>query len=82
MSEGLAWFKSSYSNTEGGDCLEVALDWRKSTYSNDSYNACVEVAPCPHSIHVRDSKLGPRSPRFAVPATAWAAFISYATRGA
>ncbi|NED11877.1 DUF397 domain-containing protein [Streptomyces sp. SID9124] len=23
-SEHLAWFKSSYSNTEGGQCLEVA----------------------------------------------------------
>ncbi|MEU4149513.1 DUF397 domain-containing protein [Streptomyces sp. NPDC026659] len=22
---GLAWFKSSYSGTEGGDCVEVAL---------------------------------------------------------
>ncbi|MGV9990545.1 DUF397 domain-containing protein [Streptomyces sp. NPDC003374] len=23
---GLAWFKSSYSGTEGGDCVEVAPD--------------------------------------------------------
>lgn len=25
MSEQLVWFKSSYSNTEGGECVEVAL---------------------------------------------------------
>ncbi|MCC9707250.1 DUF397 domain-containing protein [Streptomyces sp. MNU76] len=25
MSEQLAWFKSSYSDDEGGDCVEVAL---------------------------------------------------------
>lgn len=24
--ESLAWFKSSYSNTEGGQCVEVAAD--------------------------------------------------------
>lgn len=25
MSDGLAWFKSSYSNSEGGACVEVAV---------------------------------------------------------
>ncbi|MYQ98484.1 MULTISPECIES: DUF397 domain-containing protein, partial [Streptomyces] len=24
VASGLAWFKSSYSGTEGGDCVEVA----------------------------------------------------------
>ncbi|MFF2041698.1 DUF397 domain-containing protein [Kitasatospora sp. NPDC058170] len=24
MSTGLGWFKSSYSNSDGGDCVEVA----------------------------------------------------------
>ena len=24
MSDGLTWFKSSYSNSDGGDCVEVA----------------------------------------------------------
>lgn len=78
MNTELAWFKSSYSNSEGGECLEVALDWRKSTHSDASDNNCVEVAACPHTVHIRDSKLGPRSPRFAVPAPAWAAFVSHA----
>ena len=44
MSNELAWFKSSYSNSEGGNCVEVALSWRKSSYSNSEGGACVEVA--------------------------------------
>lgn len=78
MSEPLAWFKSSYSDSQGGECLEVACTWRKSSYSDDQGSACVEVAPCPHTIHVRDSKLGARSPRFSVSADAWTAFVAHA----
>ncbi|MFD7921321.1 DUF397 domain-containing protein [Streptomyces sp. NPDC059740] len=26
VASGLAWFKSSYSGAEGGDCVEVAAD--------------------------------------------------------
>jgi hypothetical protein len=82
MTQDLRWFKSSYSGTEGGACLEVAHDWRKSSYSDSQGGACIEVAPCPHTIHIRDSKLGPRSPRFTVPGAAWAAFVAYASSGA
>jgi len=70
----LAWFKSSYSGTQGDDCLEVALDWRKSTYSSDQDDSCVEVVPCPSTIHIRDSKL-PHSPQLALSAPAWSAFV-------
>ncbi|MFG2438345.1 DUF397 domain-containing protein [Streptomyces sp. NPDC048508] len=82
MSRDLRWFKSSYSGTEGGNCLEVALDWHKSSYSDDQGGACLEFAPCSHTVHVRDSKLGERSPRFAVAGAAWTAFVAYARRGA
>ncbi|MEU0838308.1 DUF397 domain-containing protein [Streptomyces sp. NPDC005962] len=44
MSTELAWFKSSYSDTGGGNCVEVALSWRKSSYSNSEGGNCVEVA--------------------------------------
>ncbi|EFL25288.1 putative toxin-antitoxin system, toxin component [Streptomyces himastatinicus ATCC 53653] len=44
MSNELAWFKSSYSNSEGGNCVEVALSWRKSSYSDTGGGNCVEVA--------------------------------------
>ncbi|UGY93578.1 DUF397 domain-containing protein [Streptomyces gobiensis] len=76
MSTELAWFKSSYSDSEGSACVEVALSWSKSSYSNDEGGACVEIATCPHSIHVRDSKDTP-GPQLTFPAPAWSAFISH-----
>ncbi|MET9516029.1 DUF397 domain-containing protein [Streptomyces sp. NPDC002994] len=77
MSDELNWFKSSYSDTEGSNCLEVALAWRKSTYSNTEGGACVEVATCPRTVHIRDSKVK-GGPQLAVPAPSWAAFVAYA----
>ncbi|MEU9100851.1 DUF397 domain-containing protein [Streptomyces sp. NPDC048361] len=44
MSTELAWFKSSYSGTEGDNCIEVALAWHKSSYSSGQGDNCVEVA--------------------------------------
>ncbi|MFE1173130.1 DUF397 domain-containing protein [Streptomyces sp. NPDC058773] len=76
----LAWFKSSYSGSQGDDCVEVAMSWRKSTYSSGSEGDCVEVATCPTTVHVRDSKLR-QSPEIAVAPGAWQRFVSYATRG-
>ncbi|MEU6984896.1 DUF397 domain-containing protein [Streptomyces sp. NPDC046324] len=75
----LSWFKSSYSGSDGGNCLEVAYDWRKSSYSGSEGGACVEVAAHPAAVHVRDSKLADRSPVFTVSPTAWAEFIAEAT---
>lgn len=74
----LAWFKSSYSGSNAGQCVEVALDWHKSSYSGTSGGECVEVATCPHTVHVRDSK-DPEGPSLAFPAEAWSAFLAYAT---
>ncbi|MCG0069683.1 DUF397 domain-containing protein, partial [Streptomyces tricolor] len=53
----LAWFKSTYSSNEGGECLEVACSWRKSSYSGSEGGDCVEVATHPTAIHIRDSKI-------------------------
>ncbi|MFF4368710.1 DUF397 domain-containing protein [Streptomyces sp. NPDC001594] len=57
MSTELMWFKSSYSGSEGGQCLEVAVTWRKSSYSGSDGGDCIEVATTPTAIHVRDSKV-------------------------
>lgn len=76
MTDQLTWFKSSYSDDEGANCVEVALDWFKSSYSDSQGGNCVEIAACPHTIHIRDSKLGEAGPTFAVPATAWAHFTA------
>ncbi|MFF4042756.1 DUF397 domain-containing protein [Streptomyces sp. NPDC001816] len=76
------WFKSSYSNGDGGDCVEVASDfpgaalWRKSSYSNGDGGNCVEVAHnIPGLVPVRDSKT-PHSPALILSATAWAPFVA------
>ncbi|MFE9700190.1 DUF397 domain-containing protein [Streptomyces sp. NPDC006270] len=77
MSTALNWFKSSYSGSEGGQCLEVAYDWRKSSYSGDEGGQCVEIAAHPAAVHVRDSK-DIEGPTFTVAPTAWSAFAAYA----
>ncbi|MYW29485.1 DUF397 domain-containing protein [Streptomyces sp. SID2119] len=77
MSSTLRWFKSSYSSSSGGDCIEVAFDWRTSSYSSGSGGECVEVAACPHAVHVRDSKVTD-GPTFAVAPDAWSAFVTWA----
>ncbi|MFD3569112.1 DUF397 domain-containing protein [Streptomyces sp. NPDC058667] len=74
----LAWFRSSYSDASGGNCIEVAYDWRKSSYSSGEGGNCVEVAAHPTTIHVRDSK-NPDGPQLAVSPTAWAAFVDVAS---
>ncbi|WP_306317653.1 MULTISPECIES: DUF397 domain-containing protein [unclassified Streptomyces] len=82
MNADLTWFKSSYSDSEGSNCLEVALEWRKSSYSDDQGGNCLEVAACASRIHVRDSKLGGEGPTFAATASAWNAFLAAHTRAA
>ncbi|MEU4894322.1 DUF397 domain-containing protein [Streptomyces sp. NPDC044780] len=73
----LVWFKSSYSGSEGGQCVEVAMDWRKSSYSGGEGGDCVEVAACPSTVHVRDSK-DTDGPNLTFPAHAWAEFVGFA----
>ncbi|MGW0282856.1 DUF397 domain-containing protein [Streptomyces sp. NPDC003236] len=75
------WLKSSYSNGDGGECVEVASDfpgaalWRKSSYSNGDGGNCVEVANnIPGLIPVRDSKR-PDGPALLIGAAAWAPFV-------
>lgn len=79
MSTTLHWFKSSYSGSEGGQCLEVAYDWRKSSYSGDEGGQCIEVSRHPTAVHVRDSK-NSEGPTFTVAPTAWSAFAAFAAR--
>ncbi|WP_328902568.1 DUF397 domain-containing protein [Streptomyces sp. NBC_00441] len=71
---GLNWFKSSYSGSQGGDCLEVAYNWHKSSYSSDQGGDCVEVAAHPAAVHIRDSKVA-EGPMLTVPPAAWSAFL-------
>ncbi|NED07160.1 DUF397 domain-containing protein, partial [Streptomyces sp. SID6648] len=63
---------SSYSGTEGGQCVEVA--WVKSSYSGTEGGQCVEIAAGTHAVLVRDSKAVP-GPVIRVSRDAWAGFI-------
>ncbi|MFD6433770.1 DUF397 domain-containing protein [Streptomyces venezuelae] len=70
----LMWFKSTYSSSDGGECLEAAYNWRKSSYSGSDGGNCIEVATHPTAIHIRDSK-NPDGPHFTVAPEAWTAFL-------
>jgi hypothetical protein len=74
---GADWFKSSYSNNSGGECVEGArlgAEWFKSSYSDNQGGACVEGALLPTGgIAIRDSK-DPQGPALLFPAAAWTAF--------
>ncbi|MFJ8078171.1 DUF397 domain-containing protein [Streptomyces sp. NPDC096176] len=72
----LAWFKSSYSSEEGGECVEVAVTWIKSSYSAGNGGECVEMAACPGAVHVRDSKDVTVS-MISVPVQAWSSFVGF-----
>ncbi|MFJ9179856.1 DUF397 domain-containing protein [Streptomyces sp. NPDC102360] len=76
------WRTSSYSNGEGGNCVEVAhgfvgaARWRKSTYSNGQGGDCLEVADgVPGIVPVRDSKVSDGDV-VVIGAAAWSAFVA------
>ncbi|MFB4300769.1 DUF397 domain-containing protein [Actinomadura sp. NTSP31] len=69
----IRWRKSSYSDHQGGNCVEVAELWRKSSYSDHQGGECVEVAGLAPVIGVRDSK-DPEGPRLMFGPAAWRAF--------
>ncbi|MFD7296946.1 DUF397 domain-containing protein [Streptomyces sp. NPDC059897] len=83
MNANRAWFKSSYSGAEGGQCLEAALEWRKSSYSGAEGGESLEVARA-SAIHVRDSKnADPNSgPTLAISADSWTTFVKFAAGSA
>ena len=79
---GGSWRKSSYSASNGGDCVEVAEVWRKSSYSGTNGGDCVEVACTPPAaVAVRDSK-DPDGPKLIFTPADWAAFTTTIRTGA
>lgn len=61
----LAWFKSSYSGSQGDDCVEVAVSWQESAAAE--------------AVRVRDSKQQ-RGPQLALSPSVWSDFVSYAAQ--
>ncbi|MET7796001.1 DUF397 domain-containing protein [Streptomyces decoyicus] len=78
---GAEWLKSSYSDANGGDCVEFTRDfaWLKSSYSDANGGQCLEFSRAlthPHGlVPVRDSK-NPDGPALVFPAGGWSAFVS------
>ncbi|MEU5086372.1 DUF397 domain-containing protein [Streptomyces sp. NPDC021356] len=70
-----AWFKSSYSSGEGGECVEAARV--KSSYSGAEGGECIEVAETSGAVCVRDSKR-PAEAKLAFGGDAWADFVRMA----
>ena len=69
------WKKSSYSNGNGGQCVEVgAFPWRKSSYSNGGESNCAEAGHAPGAVLVRDTKDRGAGPVLRVSAEAWRRF--------
>ncbi|WP_327155420.1 DUF397 domain-containing protein [Streptomyces tubercidicus] len=78
----ITWRKSTYSNPDGGQCIEVSDDllttatWRKSSYSNSDGGQCIEVSDdFPALVPVRDSK-DPHGPALTFEASTWASFVT------
>ncbi|MER8066742.1 DUF397 domain-containing protein [Streptomyces sp. NPDC094034] len=85
---GSQWEKSSYSDQQGGNCVEFSrsflsvsgAQWEKSSYSGDNEGQCVEFARnlAPSGIvPVRDSK-NPTGPVLLVSPAAWSDFVAFA----
>ncbi|MGW0836990.1 DUF397 domain-containing protein [Streptomyces prunicolor] len=77
----VTWRKSSYSNTDGGNCIEVSddllsgADWHKSSYSNTDGGDCVEFAAnLPAVVPVRDTK-NPTHGTLVFGVDAWSEFV-------
>ena len=80
------WVKSSYSEGNGGACLEFTRDyaWVKSSHSGGDGGQCLEFTRAlttPHGlVPVRDSK-NPGGPALIFPAGGWNAVVTAIKRG-
>lgn len=74
----VVWRKSSHSEGNGGDCVELGV-WCKSGQSGNGGEDCVEVATIKPTtstlLLIRDSK-HPAGPKLAFSGSAWTAFIA------
>ncbi|GAA2813917.1 DUF397 domain-containing protein [Saccharopolyspora taberi] len=78
--------KSSYSGTNGGNCVELGIAWTdveftKSSYSTNDGGNCVELGNAASVIGIRDSKLGEHSPVLEFTPNAFRAFLTHLKSG-
>ncbi|MBO3732641.1 DUF397 domain-containing protein [Glycomyces niveus] len=76
------WRKSSRSQGENGNCVELRVTpWRKSSRSQGTANSdCVEARSAGTGFQVRDSKLGDDSPIFDLKTADFTALLQRADR--
>lgn len=55
------WRKSSYSTSNGGNCIEVAMAWRESGSRASNGGACVEAGMTPQQSGYSGRGLGGRA---------------------
>ncbi|MEV5144547.1 DUF397 domain-containing protein [Streptomyces sp. NPDC052727] len=95
---GVTWRKSSYSNPDGGNCLEVSDDlylaarvpagamtgvtWRKSSYSNPDGGACLEVSDSLSPAVPVRDSKAPDGPALLFAAGPWSSFVAAVRTGA
>ncbi|WP_021591757.1 MULTISPECIES: DUF397 domain-containing protein [Actinomadura] len=77
------WRRSSYSGSNGGNCVELAgLTWHKSSHSASNGGDCVELADATgtaaDAVAVRDSK-DPDGPVLLLTRAALRTAVQYAT---
>jgi Domain of unknown function (DUF397) len=78
MTNVIRWRKSSYSGSQGGNCVEVGVSApvvavRKSSYSGGQGGNCVEVGSAAPCVAVRDTK-DREGPSLTFSAEAWRTF--------
>ena len=74
----MTWRKSSYSTSNGGECVEVGV-WRTSSYSTSNGGSCVEVgetAAVGPAVAIRDTKDNGTGPVLRFPPQAWTDFTT------
>jgi hypothetical protein len=86
----IRWRTSTYSSSNGGNCVEVAAidrnvttneaGWRKSTYSSNGGASCVEVGQAARVIAVRDTKQHRQGPVLRFTPAAWRRFADQVKR--
>jgi hypothetical protein len=75
----IEWRKSSRSQAEGGECVELGIDWRKSSHSQGGQGECVELGVNAVGAF-RDSKR-PEAPYLVVTQEVLAAFLAEVKAG-
>ncbi|KOV74324.1 toxin [Streptomyces sp. NRRL WC-3723] len=94
----VTWRKSSYSNPDGGECLEVSDDlllgvpvragdatdmtWRKSSYSNPDGGNCLEVSDDLSPAVPVRDSKAPDGPALLFAAGSWSSFVGAVRTGA